>query len=153
MEGSGRRYLRERGALEGYLIYGISDPPEGRTPERALKAHELVVGNLEARAGLLSFMAAQDPLVFEVECSTSRGEPLHPYLGNSYVKAEIEPQFMLRIVDVKGALEILDWPVEGPLVLEVSDDGIPENSGAYTISNGEVVRGTDSEDRIVLDVR
>lgn len=62
MEGSGRRYLRERGAVEGYLIYGISDPPEGRTPERALKAHELVVGNLEARAGLLSFMAAQDPL-------------------------------------------------------------------------------------------
>lgn len=98
-------------------------------------------------------MAAQDPLVFEVECSTSRGEPLHPYLESSYVKAEIEPQFMLRIVDVKGALELLDRSVEGPLVLEISDDGIPENSGAYTVSNGEVVRGTDSEDRIVLDVR
>lgn len=141
------------GRVEGYLIYGISDRPEGRTPERALKAHELVAGNLEARAGLLSFMAAQDPLVFEVECSTSRGEPLHPYLESSYVKAEIEPQFMLRIVDVKGALELLDRSVEGPLVLEISDDGIPENSGAYTVSNGEVVRGTDSEDHIVLDVR
>ncbi len=60
---------------------------------------------------------------------------------------------MLRIVDVKGALELLDRSVEGPLVLEISDDGIPENSGAYTVSNGKVVRGTDSEDRIVLDVR
>lgn len=141
------------GQVEGYLLYGMSDWREDRTPERVLKARELVAGSPAARAALISFVAAQDPLVFEIKYSTSRGEPLHPYLQSSYVKAEIEPEFMLRLVDVEGALKHLDRAPDEPLVLEVSDDVIPENSGAYTLSDGEVVRGAEAEARVALDVR
>jgi len=45
--------------------------------------------------------------MFEVSYSTPRGEPLHPFLPSSYVEARLSPEFMLRIVDVEGALKLL----------------------------------------------
>lgn len=141
------------GAVSGYMLYEMSGWREDRTPERTLTVRELVADTPEARAGLLSFMAAQDPLVFEVKYKTPRGEPLHPYLESSYVKAGIEPEFMLRIVGVEGALGLFDRVASEPVVLEVSDDAVPENAGAYTVGDGEVVRGVEAENRVELDVR
>ena len=40
-----------------------------------------------------------------------------------------------------------------PLVLSVSDDGIPDNTGEYTVGGGEVVRGAEAGERVTLDVR
>ena len=145
-------YERE-GGLEGYILYRLSDWREDREPHRTLSVQELVWSTARAREALISFLAAQDPLVFEIKHHVSRGEPLHPYLRNSYVKAEIEPEFMLRLVDVEGALGLLDRATGEPLVLEVSDDVIEENAGEYTVGRGEVVRGVEAEERVSLDVR
>jgi predicted acetyltransferase len=85
-----------------------------------------------------------------------RGEPLHPYLPNSFVDARINPEFMLRLVNVEGALRLLDCRSEAfysPFVLEIEDDAISENSGEYTVGGGGVIRGTEAEDRVALDVR
>jgi predicted acetyltransferase len=60
---------------------------------------------------------------------------------------------MLRLVDVEGALGYLDSVPEGPLVLDVKDDVIQENTGEYTVGDGEVVRGAESEHLVSLDVR
>ena len=145
-------YERE-GGMEGYLLYRMSGWREDREPHRTLAVQELVWGTTEAREALISFLAAQDPLVFEIKHDTPRGEPLHPYLRSSYVKAEIESEFMLRLVDVEGALKLLNRAVEMPLVLQVSDDVIEENAGSYTVADGEVVRGAEAEERVALDVR
>jgi predicted acetyltransferase len=144
-------YERE-GRLEGYILYRMSDWREDREPRRTLAVQELVWGSLGARAALISFLAAQDPLVFEIKHNTPRGEPLHPYLRSSYVKAEIEPEFMLRLVDVEGALKLLNRTASEPLVLEVSDDVVPENAGEYTVGE-EVVRDVETGKRVSLDVR
>jgi predicted acetyltransferase len=144
-------YERE-GRLEGYILYRMSDWRD-RKPRRTLSVRELVWSTVGAWRALISFLAAQDPLVFEIKHSTPRGEPLHPYLRNSYVKAEIVPEFMLRLVDVQGALSYLSCTPEAPLALEVSDDVIAENAGSYTVGNGEVVRGEEAEARVSLDVR
>ena len=92
------------GRVEGYVIYGMSGWREDRSPRRVLTVDELVAGSQAAREALISFMAVQDPLVFEIRYATPRGEPLHPYLKSSYVEAKVDPEFMLRIVDVEGAL-------------------------------------------------
>jgi predicted acetyltransferase len=144
-------YERE-GRLKGYILYRMSDWREDREPRRTLAVQELVWGSLGARAALISFLAAQDPLVFEIKHNTPRGEPLHPYLRSSYVKAEIEPEFMLRLVDVEGALKLLNRTASEPLVLEVSDDVVPENAGEYTVGE-EVVRDAETGKRVSLDVR
>jgi predicted acetyltransferase len=145
-------YGRE-GRLEGYVLYRMSGWRGDREPHRALVVQELVWGTAEAWEALISFLAAQDPLVFEIEHHTPRGEPLHPYLRNSYVKAKIEPEFMLRLVDVEGALKVLERTSDEPLVLEVSDEVIEENAGSYTVGKGEVVRGAEAETQVFLDVR
>jgi predicted acetyltransferase len=144
-------YERE-GGLEGYILYRMSEWRE-REPRRTLSVQELVWGTIGAREALISFLGAQDPLVFEIKHSTPRGEPLHPYLPNSYVRAEVEPEFMLRLVDVEGALNYLSRTLDAPLVLEVSDDAIEENAGSYTVGDGEVVRGDEAAEKVSLDVR
>ena len=144
-------YEREE-RLEGYILYRMSDWRE-RDPRRTLSVQELVWGTVGAREALISFLAAQDPLVFEIKHNTPRGEPLHPYLRSSYVKAEIEPEFMLRLVDVEGALNHLIRTSGEPLVLDVSDDSVPENAGPYTVGDGDAARGEEAAEKVSLDVR
>ncbi len=142
-----------QGRVEGYLLYKQA---EGDGSPRTLTLSELVAETPEAREALISFAAAFDPLVFNVKYSVPRGEPLHPYLPNSFVDARISPEFMLRLVSVEGALGLLDRRSEAlraPLVLEVEDDAISENTGEYTVGNTGVVRGAEAEDRVALDVR
>jgi len=140
------------GEVEGYILYKLSGWQE-QEPRRTLKVDELVATTTRAREALFSFMASLDPMVYGIELFTSRGQPLHPYLRSSYVRATIEPDQMLRIVDVEGALGYLERAPEAPLVLDVSDDVIPENAGEYTIGDGKVVRGTEAAESVSLDVR
>ena len=142
----------DEGEVRGYLIYKMSGITEGREPGRRLEVQELVAAIPEARRGLVSFLGALDPDAFDIRHWTSREDPLHPYLRSSYVDAKVEPDQMLRLVDVEGALRLLDRE-GGPLVLEVTDDIIPENAGEYTVGGGEIARGAETEDRVALDVR
>ena len=140
------------GRVEGYLIYKMSGWRD-RKPPRELKVSELISTTTRSHDALISFLAAQDPLVFEIKHSTPRNSPIHPYLRSSYVGAEVSPEFMLRLADVEGALNLLKRTSDEPLVLEVTDDGIPENAGEYTVGGGEVIRGAEVEDHVSLDVR
>jgi len=140
------------GDVEGYILYKTSGWQE-RDPRRTLSVEELVAATQRARAALYSFMAGLDPLVYGIKHYTPRGEPLHPYLKSSHVEAKIEPDQMLRLVDVEVALGYLGRTPQAPLVLDVSDDVIPENSGEYTLAEGKVIRGTEAGERVSLDVR
>jgi len=140
------------GDVEGYILYKISGWQEG-DPRRTLSVDEMVAATPRAREALFSFIAGLDPLVYGIKHFTPRGEPLHPYLRSSHVDAKIEPDQMLRLVDVEGALGYLDRVPEAPLVLDLSDDVIPENSGEYTIGDGKVVRGAQAAESVSLDVR
>ena len=144
-------YEAEDGTLEGYLLYeqseGSGDPPN------SLDVSELVASTPASREALVSFMGAYDPRMYTVKLSVPRGEPLHPYLPDSHVRARLEPELMLRLVDVEGALGLLGRAGGEPLVLDVSDDVIPQNSGAYTLGDGGVTRGAEAGARVALDVR
>ena len=141
------------GEIFGYLIYKMSSLKQGDEPDRRLEVQELVAATPEARRGLISFLAALDPDAFDIRHWTSREDTLHPYLKSSYVDAKVEPDQMLRLTDVRGALGHLNRKADGPLVLEVADDTIPENAGEYTVGTGEVVRGAEAGERVALDVR
>lgn len=141
-----------QGRVEGYLLY----KQEGDGSTRTLTLSELVAKTPEGREALISFAAAFDPLVFGIKYSVPRGEPLHPYLPNSFVDARIKPEFMLRLVSVEGSLRLLGCRSKAlhvPLVLEVEDDTILENAAKYTVGDSDVVRGAEAEDQVALDVR
>jgi predicted acetyltransferase len=145
-------YGRE-GDVEGYVLYKMSGWEENGDPQRTLSVQEMVAATPRAREALISFMAGLDPMTYGIKLYTPRGEPLHPYLKSSYVTAKVEPDQMLRLVGVEGALGYLNRAAEAPLVLEVSDEGVPENVGEYTLGVGEVVRGAEAAERVSLDVR
>lgn len=140
------------GETEGYILYKISGWQE-QDPRRTLKVDELVAATPRAKKALLSLLAGLDPKVYGIKHFTPRGEPLHPYLKSSYVKASIEPDQMLRLVDVETSLGYLELASEAPLVLDIEDDVIPENHGRYTIGYGKVVRGEEAGESVSLDVR
>jgi predicted acetyltransferase len=142
------------GGVEGYILYKISGWQE-QDPRRTIRVDELVAATPRANEALLSFLAGFDPLVYVhgIMITTSRGEPLHPYLQGSYVRASIDPDQMLRLVDVETALGYLERASEEPLVLDVRDDVIEENQSKYTIGQGKVVRATEAEQSVTLDVR
>ena len=146
-------YGGEGGVVEGYLLYKMSNWNEGQEPPRRLRVEELIAGTRAAREALISFMGALDPETFRVRHWTSPGDPLHPYLRSSYVNAKIEPDQMLRLVDVEAALSLLDRAADEPLVLEVADEVIPENAGRYTVGAEGVVRGAEASETVALDVR
>ncbi|MDN5696986.1 MAG: sterol carrier protein domain-containing protein, partial [Rubrobacter sp.] len=150
--GSEAAVYERDGEVEGYLIYRQRGSGEG-SGTRLLKVPELISSTIRARDALLSFMAAYDPLEWRVRHDTSRGEPLHPFLESSHVEARVQPGKMLRLVDVEGALSLLSRPSPEPLVLEVTDDAIPENAGAYTVGEGKAVREAAAPERVALDVR
>lgn len=142
------------GEVEGHLLY--RQKAGGGETSRTLEVTELVAETLRARAGLLSFAAAYDPEDWSVDHAVPRGEPLHPYLESSHVEAKVRPGMMLRLVDVEGALGYLRRAPGEQLVLEVADDGIPENAGEYTLGGSVargVARGAESAERVSLDVR
>jgi predicted acetyltransferase len=138
--------------VEGYILYKISGWQD-RDPRRSLSVEEMVATTPRTRESLLSFMAGLDPQVYGIKLYTSRGEPLHPYLRSSHVNAKIDPDQMLRLVDVESALGYLQHASEAPLVLDVKDDVIPENTGEYTLGDGKVVRGAEAGEGVSLDVR
>ena len=140
------------GDIEGYIIYKLSGWRDV-DPRRTLSVEEMGAATQRAREAHFSFMAGLDPLVYGIKLFTPRGEPLHPYLKSAHVDAKIDPDQMLRLVDVEEALGYLGLTPEAPLVLDVSDDVIRENSGEYTIGDGQVVRGTEAEESVSLDVR
>jgi predicted acetyltransferase len=140
------------GDVEGYILYKISGWQD-RDPRRTLSVEEIVAATPRAREALLSFMAGLDPQVYGIKLYTPRGEPLHPYLRSSHVSAKIEPDQMLRLVDVEGALGYLERAPEKPLVLDISDDVIAENAGEYTVAEGKVVRGAEAAESVSFDVR
>jgi predicted acetyltransferase len=144
-------YEAEDGTIEGYLLYGQSEG--SGDPPSTLDVSELVASTPAAREALVSFMGAYDPRRYTVKLSTPPGEPLHPYLPDSHVRARLEPEFMLRLVDVEGALGLLGRDLKEKIVLDVSDDVIPENSGSYTLGDGRVTRGAEAAARVALDVR
>jgi predicted acetyltransferase len=140
------------GVVEGYILYKLSGWQE-QEPRRTLEANELIAATPRAREALFSFMAGLDPLAYGIKHFTPRGQPLHPYLRSSYVRATIEPDQMLRLVNVGVSLGYLERTPETPLVLDVKDDVIGENAGEYTIGDGKVVRGAEAAESVSLDVR
>jgi len=140
------------GGIEGYILYKLSGWRDV-DPRRTLSVEEMVSATQRAREALYSFMAGLDPLVYGIKLFTPRGEPLHPYLKSSHVDAKIDPDQMLRLVDVESALGYLQPILEAPLVLDVRDEVIPENAGEYTVAEGKVARGAEATESVSLDVR
>jgi predicted acetyltransferase len=150
-------YLVERdGCLEGYAVavQRIVDPIRH---VHELHLEDLVMLTPDAGRRLLTFLADHRSMAGGI---TFRGAPAEPLL---YLLAEQEGKiihrmdWMLRIVDVEGALTARGYPpgLTAEVHLDVRDDILPHNHGCYVLqvtdSHGSVQGGGNGTFRV--DVR
>lgn len=138
---------RRRGQIEGFLYYEVEN---SRGPFRlAIALNELVAATPDAHRGLVGHLATLRDQVEEIHFAapldhawgsllrTSQnlrpGAEIGPFLDTGGVASGA----MLRLTDVKGALELLPPAANGrgELVLEVSDPILPLNSRSWHVKS------------------
>jgi predicted acetyltransferase len=160
---------RRRGQIEGYLSY---EAESSHGPFRlALSLNEFVASTPEAHRGLVGHLASLRDQVEEIHFAAPNdgawaavlrtaqnlrpGAEIGPYLDTGGLAAGA----MMRITDVKGALELMPISAtgRGDVTLEIADSVLPINSRAYHVSAREGrlrVRpeGTRRSPRLVMPV-
>jgi predicted acetyltransferase len=143
----------ERG-IEGYVYLRTDAQGEGAWDERV---HDLVVATPAAARGLLTFFSDYRTTRRNILWRSCPHDPLLMLLRESHHEIKWVSHWMLRIVDVAGALAARGYPqhVTTELHLAVEDDVLPANAGRYVLKvadgHGRVESGGRGE--LALDVR
>lgn len=138
-----------RGA-DGYVMYRVSRP---YPKPGVLTTVGLHYDNPEAFAGLWRFLLAVD-LVDTIEVDVApTDEPLELLFADPRAcrVTGVGDDLWVRLVDVRAALAARAYDDGGPLVVDVDDPVLADNSGRYVVGSGEV-RRTDAEPDLRLDV-
>ncbi|TMQ67429.1 MAG: GNAT family N-acetyltransferase [Candidatus Eisenbacteria bacterium] len=136
---------RRRGQIEGYLYY---DAEVSRGPFRlAITLAECVAATPEAHRGLVGHLATLADQVEEIHYAApadgawltllKTAQNLRPgaEIGPFHDTGGVANGAMLRLQDVKGALEMMPLAsgARGEIVLEVEDPVLPQNARAYRV--------------------
>jgi predicted acetyltransferase len=106
---------------------------------------------------ILAFFAGHGSLAGEVRWATGPGDPLLALLPERRFALELRDEWMLRVLDVPGALAARGYPAgaAGEVHLAVEDGLAPENAGPWVLSvaegRGRAERG--GEGRLRASVR
>jgi predicted acetyltransferase len=136
---------------EGYLVYAQA----GRTAP--LQVLDWCVLNRDAGLTLLAFLAGDRAMVSTATLRAAPEDPLLQLLPEQGYTIKRAQTWLLRIVDVVGALQARGYPqaLTAELHFAVTDDLLPANAGNFVLriaaGRGEVVRG--GAGRLRLDVR
>jgi len=146
-----RYYVVEKGEKTGYVVYTVRD--------RGEIVHILDHCALTRTAGerILTFFEDFTSISSTVKWQSGIQGLLYSLLPKESIKTWWSLEWMLRIVDVKKALESRGYPVslEKELNLEISDNIISENNGKYllSVSKGKGIVREGKKDGLKIDIR
>ncbi|MBL8874748.1 MAG: GNAT family N-acetyltransferase [Phycisphaerae bacterium] len=125
--------LDERGGLAGYLF--MEQTRDAHSIRQELQLSDLAFTTPEAGRQLIAFLADYEPMADFV---TLGGGPLHPLLTllpQQRYEVKLKDFWMLRVVDVKRALEARGYSpaVRARVVLNITDETIPANTGKWRL--------------------
>lgn len=134
------------------LEYGARDDESGRQP---LEVSDYAFGSPEGRRELFAFLGSFHGQMTSVRIQLPFDDPL---LWDHYQRHARAPHPMLqaRVVDVTAALEALDAPREGTLVLQLRDEVCRWNEGRFVVvlsPEGVRVKRTRRSPDLTLDCR
>ncbi len=126
----------EGGRLTGYLYF---------TAHKEASGYDLRISDLAASTGasarrLLTFLADHSSLARKIHWPVgSLAHPLIHLIPEQRYRATLADIWMIRVVDVKAALEARGYPMgaRGSLALEVADDVLPGNAGRIVLEVAE----------------
>jgi predicted acetyltransferase len=139
------------GALEGYVSL------RHERANRTLVVQDAVATTPRSARALLAFLSHHHSVADWVIFPDAPQGALHKLIANN--SARIEPpceEWLLRLVDVKAALEQRGYPaMDARFEIEVEDQAMPENSGRYVfeLDAGKARVRSGGDGRLRLDVR
>ncbi len=142
------------GGVEGYVRW-LQTELEGSPYE--LQVVDVAALTATAAMRILAFFAGHGSITRRVSWASGPGDPLLALLPERRFRLELGDEWMLRLVDVRAALEARGYPpgVEAEVHLALEDELLPENSGPWVLrvadGRGEVTRG--GQGRLTMDVR
>jgi predicted acetyltransferase len=145
--------LEKRGRIVAYVFYRQKRNWHGFD----LEISDMAADTPDAARSLMRFISDHRSMAGEVCWHGSVDDPLLSLMPEHRYQIDLRHHWMLRIVDVKRALEARGYPLglEATLGLDVRDDVLATNRGRFRLDisggRGEVKRGGRGELR--LDVR
>jgi predicted acetyltransferase len=137
-ERRGERYpgfgVMSGGRIDGYVFFTQRVKPD--TNRHDLIASDLAFRTAQAGRRLLGFLADFATIGDDVVLAGGPQHPLVWLLGQQRFTVTFKNYWMLRITDVRRALEARAYPsaVRGEVSLAVEDDLIDANQGRFTVS-------------------
>lgn len=121
----------DSGRGRAYLAYRWEARPHGG---KAMICREIVACDPDARAQLFALIANHDSQCSEVVFRAPADAPVNLLLTDP-LKCEIEPYFMLRLVDVAAALSAYTYPklASGRLTIAITDDWLVANNCVFAL--------------------
>lgn len=146
--------FRAGGELRGYVYYTQTRKPNGK---HDLALTDIAAANADAARDILSFLADHRSMADEAVWHAGPHDPVLALVPEQPYTVTLHHYWMLRILDVKRALEARGYPlgVRSEVHFEIDDDLFPENRGRWSL-NVEDGRGTvrqGGEGSIRLDIR
>lgn len=123
IKGLRRVYLVERGGEPaGFVIATLMPTNQAETP--SLHINHAVWTDPDALRAILGFIRAHRDQVLKVEWMLPADVDLFPFFGDDHVKVELHQKMMLKLVDLKAAIERRSYAsdLSGELVLNVAAD-------------------------------
>lgn len=116
-------------------IYSIDSSSNQPMRDRCIEVSSIFWTDLPSRDRLLNFFASHRDQIHILKMPLPLGTNLHSWLGDtSILEAKLSEPWMVRIVDVVGALHGLPLDCE-PLTFAVTDPHCHWNEGIFTISS------------------
>jgi predicted acetyltransferase len=140
------------GGIEGYTYLSQRGPDD----QRELVVHDLVTATAGALRRFTAFFADHRSTVKFLSLRTSALEPLVVCAPERVFRLELAERWMLRILDVEGALTARGYPpIDATVDFELSDRTLPDNAGRYRleVTNGRARVTPGGSGAVALDER
>jgi len=123
-------YVYEDIDLEGYVLYQVVKGSINK-----INVREIIALNTSVYKGLLGIFSRQSVNIEEVEWIAEINDSLHLILPNPYIHCNIEPTFMLRVIDLKKAIEGMLFleDIKENIFIEIKDNYAEWNNGVFKL--------------------
>ncbi len=129
--------VRDRAIVGSVRWYHGPSPSKGKPAGSYydLEIIDLVAADAEVVARILTLVADHGSLGGRAHWTSGPDDPFLLALPDRWFELALVDCWMLRLVDVEGALLARGWPkaVSGRLHLSVSDDVLPQNAKAFVL--------------------
>ncbi|MFC4146857.1 GNAT family N-acetyltransferase [Micromonospora mangrovi] len=133
-----RRVLLHEGpdGLDGYALYRTTDDWDAAGPRGEVRVDEVVTTEPEAYLALWRLLLSVD-LTRRLSYRGAVDEPLLRLVNEPRrLRAQLTDTLWVRLVDVPAALAARRYATELDVVIEVTDELLPENTGRWRLVGG-----------------